>query len=97
MPSTFTKDPSALLDYVFDWSAWLGSGETIASTVITVPTGLTLDLTAPHTSGYTATTTAVTVWLSGGTAGSYYSPACKITTSAGRVDERSITVQVQDR
>lgn len=97
MANLFTKDPSALLDYVFDWSAWLGAGETIASVVVTVGTGLTLDLTSPHTSGYTSTTTAVTVWISGGTAGNDYTVACKVTTTAGRVDERSIIVQVKDR
>ena len=40
MPSAFTKDPQAVLDYKFDWAAltngscasdWLDDGETISS------------------------------------------------------------------
>jgi len=29
--SIFSKDPDAVLDYSFDWSAWLGGSETISS------------------------------------------------------------------
>lgn len=39
----------------------------------------------------------VTVWLSGGTAGIDYKVACLITTTAGRTDERSIMIQVENR
>ena len=84
------KDPSAVLDYVFDWTGWLGSGETISSRVVTVDTGLTKDSDS-ESSG------KVTVWLSGGTAGINYKVACLITTSAGRTDERTIWIKVTDR
>ena len=30
---SFRKDPDAILDYGFDWSEWLASGEIIASSV----------------------------------------------------------------
>ena len=90
MAETFLKDPAAILDWVFDWSSWLASGETITSHVITVPTGITKDSS-------TEAAGKVTVWLSGGTAGMSYSVACKIATSAGRTDERTIWVQVADR
>lgn len=46
---------------------------------------------------HTATTTAVTVWLSGGTSGTRGTIACHITTSAGRQDVRTITVDATDR
>jgi len=98
------KDPSAVLDFVFDWKAltngsgdaddgdWLGSGETITDHTITVPDGITVD-----SSSLTDTNTSVTVWLSGGTAYQDYIVACKIVTSAGRTDERSGIVPVRDR
>jgi hypothetical protein len=84
-----TKDPQAVLDYEFDWAAWLASGETIASFVVTVA-GVALDSSA-------ASTTAVTAWISGGTLGELASVACRITTTAGRIDERSLNLVVEDR
>lgn len=99
----FRKDPNAVLDYKFDWapltngadggsSDWLASGETISTKTITVSTGLTED-----SSAITDTNTSVTVWLSGGTAGTSYTVACKIATSDSRTDERTITINVRDR
>lgn len=90
MPNQFVKDPNAVLDYQWDWSEWLAVGETIASHTVTVPTGLTLDSS-------TASTTTVTAWLSGGTAGTTYTVTCRVTTSAGRTDDKSITVLCADQ
>lgn len=101
MTDTFIKDPSAVLDYKFDWKAltndsgtsdWLASGETISSKTITASSGITVD-----SSSITDTNTSVTVWLSGGSAGNNYTVACLIVTSAGRTDERTITIQCRDR
>lgn len=88
--TVYSKDSSAVLDYVFDWSPWLDAGEEIDTYVLAVATGLTKDSDS-------ATDTAVTVWLSGGTAGTRYTVACRITTSAGRTDERTFTVSVRER
>ena len=90
MSQIFMKDPDAVLDYGFDWSSWLATGETISSHTITTETGLTKDSDS-ESSG------VVTVWLSGGTAGNDYDVACKIETSAGRKDERTITIRVKNR
>lgn len=78
------KDPDAILDYGFDWTYWLGT-DTIVSVLWTVPTGLTLTT-------QTNSATVATVWLSGGTAGTTYDVGCRITTAAGRVDERTMRV-----
>ena len=86
---SFIKDPQAVLDYRWDWSAWLGA-DTIATATITVPTGITKD-------SQTNTTTAVTAWLSGGTVRTSYAVTCRIVTAAGRTDERSITIVVAER
>ena len=84
------KDTDAVLDYVFDWSNWLESGETISSHTITVESGITVD-SSSESGGL------VTVWLSGGTSGSNYTVACKIVTSASRTDERTILIRCKDR
>lgn len=84
------KDPSAILDWMFDWSDWLASGETIISHTITVDTGITNDSSTEDDG-------KVTVWLSGGTAGENYKVACLIETSAGRTDERTIWIKVTNR
>jgi len=84
------KDPSAVLDYVFDWTEWLATVETITDHTITADTGITVNSS-------TESDGKVTVWLSGGTAGINYKVACLITTTAGRTDERTIWIKVTDR
>ena len=84
------KDPSAVLDYAFDWTGWLAAGETITDHTITADTGITADSS-------TESDGKVTVWLSGGTAGINYKVACLITTTAGRTDERTLWIRVVDR
>ena len=89
MPRSFTHDPDAVLDYLFDWSDWLGA-DTIASHTVTAATGLTVNSTE-------ATTTAVTVWLSGGTEGVTYTVTCHIVTAAGREEDRTMTFTMEQR
>lgn len=84
------KDPSAVLDFAFDWTGWLAAGETIVGHTITADTGITVDSS-------TESDGKVTVWLSGGTAGINYKVACLITTTAGRTDERTLWIRVVDR
>ena len=89
MPRSFILDPDAVLDYEWDWSAWLGT-DTIASHTVTAATGLTVDSS-------TATSTAVTAWLSGGSVGASYAVTCHVVTAAGREDDRTVTITVQER
>lgn len=97
----FIKDPQAVLDWKYDWAAltngsgesdWLESGETIASHTVAPDTGITVD-------GHTQTDgdTSVTVWLSGGTAITSYNVTCHIITTAGREDDRTIIIDVEER
>lgn len=87
----YLKDPNAVLDYGFDWGTdgWLGA-DTIATSTWTVPSGLTSEASSN-------TTTTATVWLSGGTAGQVYEVTNRIVTAAGRTDERSFTIRVENR
>lgn len=89
MATTFIKDPSDVLDYTFDWTNVLATGETISSYTVTPDTGLTKDSDS-QASG------VITYWLSGGTADSLYNVVCKIVTSAGRTVERTATFTVKN-
>lgn len=94
--TSYTKDPEAVLDYAFDWTAWLADSETITDYQVAVPadSGLTLG-----TSSYAPSLTGgvVTCWLSGGTIGKSARVTCHIVTDAGREDDRSITIRVYER
>lgn len=87
---TWLKDPDATLDFAFDWTSWLAEGETITTHIVTVADGIILD-SAGEADG------VVTVWLSGGTAGTRYAVACLINTDQGRTDERTRYVDVRER
>ena len=85
------KDPDETLDSSINWAYALASGETVASAAWDVPTGLTQPR-AP-----TLVTPLTTVWLSGGTDGVSYIVGCLMTTSAGRVFDRSFTLKVRQK
>lgn len=87
--TSFTKDPDATLDYVWDWSAWLGD-DTIVTHVVTAEDGITVETS-------TVADGRVTVWLSGGTARQAYRVTCSIVTAAGRADDRTSRFHVTER
>jgi len=91
MSRRFLKDPDAVLDYQIDWSNWL-DGDTIATSSWTVPAGIIKESDSE-------TTEAATIWLSGGTAGTSYECVNRITTANDpvRIDDRTITIRVQER
>ena len=86
-----TKDPAADLDYSFDWTAWL-NGDTIVTSTWTLQTGSGMTSHATSISGGDHTIT----WLSGGTIGGPYRVTNRITTTAGRIDDRSFEVTISD-
>lgn len=90
--ANFIKDPDAVLDYSVDWSDWLATDEVISTSTWAASDGITIE-----TSG--KTDTFATVWLSGGTAGVTYSLVNTITTNntPARIDERTISIKVQER
>ena len=88
--SHFIKDPDAILDYVWDWSAWLGE-DTISSHVVTADEGLTVETS-------TVADGRVTVWLSGGTVRRQtYPVTVSIVTAAGREDDRTSHFRIMER
>lgn len=87
-----TKDPAAVLKYGWDWSKWLDEGDYIELSTWTVTKG---DVVV---NSHTVTDTLTVVKLSGGTAATSASKVTnRITTGAGLVDERTLTINVRDR
>lgn len=84
IPALEPKDPDDVVDYSVDWTDWL-AGDTIATSVWVVPTGITKD-------SDTNDTTSATIWLSGGTEGDDYQLTNRITTAAGRTKDKSFTI-----
>ena len=93
--SFLLKDPQAVLDYTIDWGAdYLAPGDLLAASSWSVapdePGGATV-----VGNDFDATTT--TVKAGGGVAGHLYSLVNRITTSTGRIDERSILIRAESR
>ena len=85
----YIKSDNEVLDYVVDWSNWLGA-DTISTSVWNAEVGITQD-------SETETTTTATIWLSGGTNNSTYLVTNQIVTVAGRTAERSFRITIEDR
>lgn len=91
MPKTVRKDPDAILDYVYDWSLWLG--EDSINTVQTVVTPVADELTVdePRTS---IADGKVTIWVESGILNKIYDVICRIVTANGRTDDRTIRFKI---
>lgn len=91
MSITFKKDPDAILDYTFDWGDFLTpSDDTIFSVSWVVDDGLTVGTHA-------TTATTATAFVSGGTVGQLLKLTCRITTTGGRIDDRTILLKIVNR
>lgn len=85
-----TQDPDDKLDYTLVWTDWLG-GDTIVDSTWTVhPAGLTLE-------NDSHSTTAATVWASGGEHRTDYTLVNRVVTTAGRTREAHMLLQVRDQ
>lgn len=89
------KDPAAVLDYSFDWGAeYLMTGELLATSEWSVtpdePGGVLVV-------GSDFTPTISLVKAAGGSAGKVYRLVNRIATDAGRIDERSTIIRVENR
>lgn len=89
--SLIAKDPQARIDHAIDWSAYLAGQSVIASVWSVHPAGgLTVE-DAAFEPGRTS------VRVSGGAMGQLYRLTNRVTLSDGQVDERSVTVRVEER
>lgn len=87
---TFYKDPEAILDYVWDWTDWLGN-DTISSFQVTPPTDILVEGDPTQLDG------VVTAFLKGGTLNKSYIVVCEVVTNGGRTDDRSIRLIIEQR
>lgn len=91
--ATVTKDPQAVLDYLWDWTDWLSAhtpADAIASAAVIV-NNITLMSPATVEQGV-----RVRAWLGGGAAGQTATATCRITTNAGRVDDRTLYLKLRE-
>lgn len=99
--TSFVKDPEATLDYLWDWTSWLGADDTITGHVVTVDPAPALVPTAADLTVDSSTVDVdskkVTVWLTGGTPGVRYGVTVSILTAGGRADDRTSRIHVQHR
>lgn len=87
----FKKDPNAVLDYKFDWTDYLTPvSDVIANVTWVLDTGLTLVSS-------TNTAMTATIFVSGGAIGDELLLTCRIVTTGGRTDDRSITLLIVSR
>ena len=86
------KDPNASLDYSVDWSTYLEVGETLAGSAWQIDPAGELAYGAASFGATSATAT-----LSGGVVGHVYRVSNRVTTSLGRIDDRSFILRVEDQ
>lgn len=83
------KDPSARLDHAMDWTDWLQNGETITAQTVT---------SASATITSVAQSSGIVTWrIAGGTLGQGVIVTVQVTTSTGRIDERSVFYEIVER
>jgi hypothetical protein len=88
------KDPDAVLDYTFNWADYLQpTADTIASVAWVTPTAPG-SITVVSSS---STPTTATAFVSGGVLGQKEVLTCRITTTGGRVDDRSVLLRIVER
>jgi len=85
-----TADPDRNLDYGFDWTQWMPELDTIIGSLWILPVDLTL-------TGESFDTLTTTVWISGGIVGQTYTITNRITTTDGRIDDRSFLMRIAER
>jgi hypothetical protein len=82
------KDPDAVLAFDMPWDDRLLPGDSLATSVWTVPAGLVQAFTSTFGTDY------ATVWLGGGTVGTKYECRNRITTTFGETDDRTLLIEI---
>lgn len=88
---TFAKQPSEVLDYFFDFTAWLTSKtDTMISYEVEAAEGITIE---SHNEGSPG---VIQMFLSGGVHGQRYKVTARITTAGGRVKESDFWLRIRE-
>ena len=88
------KDSDARIDFEFDWFAACPEGQAVVASSWTVVPGEAGGIVVAATA-YDLTQSTAT--LTGGIAGRIYRVTNRVTMSDGQIDERSMTVRVEER
>lgn len=89
------KDPGAGIDFAFDWSAAYPDGQAVMASGWTVAPDV--DEGGLSIAAMAHDLTRTTVTLEGGIAGHVYRVTNRVTMSDGQIDERSVTMRVEER
>ncbi len=82
------KDPDDVDDFTLDWTARLGTGETVSTFTATVLSG------GVSISASSNTTTTTTARITGGTDGTPATVRYRVVTSLGRQLDQTVTIPV---
>ncbi len=85
----YIKDPAAKLDYMFDWTEFLGS-DTIQTSTWTIPSGLTGSGEAIISNNKTK------IFLAGGTLGKRYEIQNKVVSLGGREELQTFFILIEN-
>lgn len=89
---TGIKDPNAVLDFPIDFSAWLTDiGDTYASHQVLIASGTITLQSSSFSSG------KVIAWIAGGAVGETAAFTVRITTTGGRIDDRTFYLKIKER
>lgn len=88
------KDPDSRIDFEFDWAVAYPDGQAVVTSLWAIAPDEAGGLAAVGTAHDLMQTTAT---LAGGVAGHVYRVTNRVTMSDGQIDERSMTVRVEDR
>ena len=82
------KDADAILDYVFDWEAFVDAdSDTIVSAEVSAPAALTI-------TGTTITVSTVKVFVAGGSEGTTYPIVNRVFTAGGRTEDKVLELTI---
>lgn len=79
----FVKDPDSTLDFVWDFKDWLSTGDSIVSHQFITSSEDIIVEDSNESGG------EITAFISGGVLGKVYEITCRVTTSLGKIDDKS--------
>ena len=87
----FVKDPDETLDYQINFGGLLEANETVTASTWTLDSGI-----VKVSESFTAAGVS-TVFVRGGDNGTTYKAVCATTTTAGRIYNRTIFIEIKDK
>ena len=88
------KDPDSRIDFEFDWAVAYPDGQAVTASAWAVVPG---EAGGVAIAGGAHDLMRATATLAGGVAGRVYRVTNRVTLSDGQIDERSMTVRVEER